>query len=251
MTTPPDEHDLNDLTRFQVSGQAGDFLFEEGDHGKELFIVQDGQVELLTGQADERHQLVVLKTGDVFGEDGLFGDDARPCFARGVTDFRVLKIDAAALEQIIREDPDVAMGIMQQLAVRRSWAKTSAVLGPTPAQPPAVAAAPEPAGPPRLVLPDGDTTFPLVELEEAVVGRINRSTGVTPEVDLTDFDAERSLSRQHARIVQRDGRFYVREEKKTQNGTFVNGKRIKTGVDVELADGDRVRFGLIKTVFRG
>jgi hypothetical protein len=250
MTTPPAEHDLNDLSRFQASGQAGDFLFKEGDEGAELFILQDGQVELLKAQGDDHRQLVVLKTGDVFGEDGLFGDDPHPVSARGVTDFRVLRIDAVALEQIIREDAGVAVGIMRQLAVRRPWAKTWAA----PVQAEASSAAvsdPEPAGPPRLVLSDGDRTFPLADFEDAVVGRINRATGVTPEVDLTDFDAERSLSRQHARIVQQDGRFYVREEKKTQNGTFVNGKRIKTGVDVELADGDHVRFGLIKAVFRG
>jgi len=242
MTTPSSatDHDLDDLSQFQVSGEAGDFLFSEGDAGTELFIVQDGHVELLSARADEQSQLVVLKTGDVFGEDGLFGDDTRPFSARGLTDFRVLKIDAAALEQLIREDVGVAVGIMRQLAVRRSWSKGSA-------DPPA----PEPVGPPRLLLSDGDKTFPLADLDDAVVGRVNRATGVTPEVNLTDFDTERSLSRSHARIVRRDGRFYVREEKKTQNGTFVNGKRITTGVDVELADGDRLRFGLIKAVFRG
>lgn len=35
----------------------------------------------------------------------------------------------------------------------------------------------------------------------------------------------------------------------TRNGTFVNGERIKTGVEVKLNDGDRLRFGLVETVF--
>ena len=47
----------------------------------------------------------------------------------------------------------------------------------------------------------------------------------------------------------RDGDFYVREEMGTRNGTFVNGERVQTGVDVKLASGDRLRFGLVETVF--
>jgi pSer/pThr/pTyr-binding forkhead associated (FHA) protein len=32
------------------------------------------------------------------------------------------------------------------------------------------------------------------------------------------------------------------------NGTFVNGKRIPNGEDVEIYSGDEVRFGLVKTL---
>jgi CRP-like cAMP-binding protein len=248
--TPSTNLDLDDLGRFQVSGKAGDFLFKEGDGGAELFIVQHGQVEVLKAHGDTHQQVVVLTVGDVFGEDGVFGDGPRLVSVRGVTDFGVLKIDAGALDQIVREDSGVAVAIMRQLAVR-SWSPRAAVPEQAPAVGSAVPVAPEPAGPPRIVLSDADRTFHLADLEQAVVGRLNRATGATPEIDLTDFDTERSLSRRHALIVQREGCFYVREEKKTQNGTFVNSRRVKTGVDVALADGDRLRFGLVKAVFRG
>ena len=62
-------------------------------------------------------------------------------------------------------------------------------------------------------------------------------------------DSQRSISRRHAKIFRREGRFYVREEIGTMNGTFVNGERIETGLPVEFKDGDEVRFGLVKTIF--
>jgi hypothetical protein len=246
-TTPAPDPDLDDLTRYQVSGEAGDFLFKEGDEGGALFIVQDGQIELVKTEGDDQRQLVLLGVGDVFGEDGLVGDEPRKVAARGATGFRALKIDRAAFEQMVREHPGVAIGIMKQLAVRQPWAKaaSAADTGPTRDRGPV-----EPSGPPRLVLLEGDRTLPLPEVEVAVVGRINRATGATPDVDLTDVDTERSLSRRHAEIVRREGRLHLRETKKTQNGTFVNGKRVETGVDVPLTDGDRLRFGLIKAIFR-
>ncbi len=102
--TPSTNLDLDDLSRFQVLGKAGDFLFKKGDDGAELFIVQHGQVEVLIALGDGHEQVVVLTVGDVFGEDGVFGDGPRLVSVRGVTDFGVLKIDAGALEQIVRED---------------------------------------------------------------------------------------------------------------------------------------------------
>ena len=92
--------------------------------------------------------------------------------------------------------------------------------------------------------------FPLSDRGELFVGRTDRATGFTPGVDLTPLDDKRTLSRRHAKIAEHDGRFYLWEETATRNGTFVNGSRISTGSEVELKDGDKVKFGLVETVFR-
>ena len=118
---------------------------------------------------------------------------------------------------------------------------------------PAAAAAPAPAPPSRdrvAVLVDltSSKTFKLAN-GESTIGRADRLTGFTPDIDLSSLDTQRTLSRRHAKIVSRDGDYYVREEIGTRNGTFVNGTRVQTGVDVRIASGDRVRFGMIDTVF--
>jgi diguanylate cyclase (GGDEF)-like protein len=54
---------------------------------------------------------------------------------------------------------------------------------------------------------------------------------------------EPSISRHHAVLIVRDQRPPVLRDEESTNGTFVNGRRLDPGEAVELADGDRLRFG--------
>lgn len=56
------------------------------------------------------------------------------------------------------------------------------------------------------------------------------------------FDRCENVSRRHAMIMVDDaGRATIRDEGST-NGTFVNGDRLLSGIDVRLVDGDTVRL---------
>ena len=101
----------------------------------------------------------------------------------------------------------------------------------------------------KLVHDLSSIEFFLSDGDETSVGRRDPVTGINPDIDLTPADSQRSISRRHATIFRRDGKFYVREEIGTMNGTFINEERVQTGVPVEFTDGDQVRFGLVKTVF--
>ena len=61
---------------------------------------------------------------------------------------------------------------------------------------------------------------------EALLGRFDSVTGQSPEVDLTKEDQSRNISRRHARLVVKDGKFFIAEEIGTMNGTFLNGKKL-------------------------
>jgi pSer/pThr/pTyr-binding forkhead associated (FHA) protein len=50
--------------------------------------------------------------------------------------------------------------------------------------------------------------------------------------------------------VSRDGGYFLREEIGVANGTFVNGERVATGLEVPITDGDEVKFGLVRMRFR-
>jgi FHA domain-containing protein/zinc ribbon protein len=54
-----------------------------------------------------------------------------------------------------------------------------------------------------------------------------------------------TVSRRHAVLVERDGR-YVIEDQGSLNGTFVNRRRIESA---ELADGDEVQIGKYRLTF--
>jgi len=82
--------------------------------------------------------------------------------------------------------------------------------------------------------------------EDFLVGRPDPATGTTPEINLGPYDANRTLSRRHARLLARDGVYFVREDAPTPNGTYLNEERIGTGVEMRLKPGDRLRFGTIE-----
>jgi len=95
----------------------------------------------------------------------------------------------------------------------------------------------------------GGPVFPLVG-EEVLVGRYDPVTEIQPEIDLTDIDTKRSVSRRHARLSLRDGSWYVAEEVGALNGTFVNGTRLLPGRGAPLSAGDVVAAGMVRLIFR-
>jgi CRP-like cAMP-binding protein len=255
--------DLNDLASFAMSCGAGEFVFREGDAASECFIIQDGQVELSKDLGGRPCRLALLGPGDVFGESALIDDLPRDTAAKTITEAQLLRLDRAVFDQIVREDPAVAARLAWRLAsyLRTSRATVAAAPPPEPeprtgvraaAKKSTTATASHAAAPRQAVLSvqGTQTVFVLGNKSEAVVGRVDRTTKRSPDIDLTALDTQRSLSRRHATILQKSGRYYLREEPGVTNGTFLNGKRLEAGREVELVDGARVAFGLVKTVFR-
>ena len=85
---------------------------------------------------------------------------------------------------------------------------------------------------------------------ESLIGRYDSVTGQSPEVDLTNEDSARNISRRHARFVMKDGKPYVAEEIGTMNGTFLNNQKIPTGVLTPIKDGDEFTLCRLALTFR-
>jgi pSer/pThr/pTyr-binding forkhead associated (FHA) protein len=76
----------------------------------------------------------------------------------------------------------------------------------------------------------------LLEQEETSVGR-------SPDCDV--FLDDVTVSRRHALVVRRDGRYFI-EDRGSLNGTFLNRRRIESG---PLEDGDEVQIGKYRLTF--
>ena len=85
---------------------------------------------------------------------------------------------------------------------------------------------------------------------EIIVGRADPRSKFTPDIELSSVDSQRSLSRRHVKVTRQADEFFLAEEPRVANGTFLSGERLKPGVAVAIKDGDEVCFGVIKTVFR-
>lgn len=82
---------------------------------------------------------------------------------------------------------------------------------------------------------DVQRTYPdiMIGREPVYVGKIKGESDV-----ILDSSA---VSRMHARLEQRDERFYMRDLN-SKNGTFHNGKRLEPQEQCEIAAGDRITF---------
>jgi hypothetical protein len=239
--------------------RAGDVIFRQGDVGQDMYIVQDGQVEIWLRNAsgvDER--LAVLEQGDFFGEMAVLEGEPRTAGARALTACRVLPVSGATFTKLLQENPEIAVRMMRKLSSRlrhvesrsRDRFDTTLRAHITEAPPPAEAPHARSSSSEVLLHESSGTSFPLAAGEVTMVGRPDSAAGSVPDVDLTELNSERTVSRRHARVVRRDGHFFVSEETGTMNGTFVNGQRLETGKPVEIRNGDEVGFGAVKLRFR-
>ena len=241
---------------FLIEVKAQDYVFKEGEIGTEMFIIQSGQVEILKRQSDaEERQLAVLGQGDFFGEMSILEDLPRTASVRALANCKLVQINGSTFDNMLRKNPEIAVRMMRKLSrrLRETDAMLRDVLGSDESQAPEMPSQDEPPatdrGHEKLIHDASGMELFLAAGEETSVGRRDPVTGIHPDIDLTPIDTQRSISRRHATIFRREGKFYVREEIGTMNGTFINEERVQTGVPVEFTDGDQVRFGLVKTVF--
>lgn len=267
--------DSNSFVQFA----AGDFIFNEGEEGSVMYIIESGTVEILR-RARGNKPLAELESGDFFGEMAILEDQPRFAAARAQTAVRLLRIERAQFADLVQKNFEIAVRIMRKLAARirrgedqaqqlmvelaDAKARLSAAKASAPRsesqQAPTVQAAlpgkrsetakPAPDDPPagiKLVHKDSGSEFALEPTQsEFLVGRPDPVIGVMPEINLGPLDAKRTLSRRHAKVLCEAGLWAVREEVGTTNGTTHNGKRVRTGETVPIQAGDVVRFGAIE-----
>lgn len=91
-------------------------------------------------------------------------------------------------------------------------------------------------------------SIPITE-RNVVVGRLDPKRGVSPDIDLSQFDPRMTVSRQHARIRFEENFFYI-EDLKSRNKTRL-GEQILTPLHAELLHhGDIVRIGSVQLIFK-
>jgi len=236
-----------------VTLEPGQDVFREGEAGDELYIVQEGEVELLTARGGQALRLTLLGPGEFFGEGAVLEGRRREATARTVSPCRLLRIDGPTLAELVRHHPEVGLHMIRRLSRRLATAYAVPAATSAPGEPSPEPAVAGPARSPRIVHESG-AEFPLSSETENMVGRSHPASHFTPQIDLSPLvppDAQRSLSRRHAVILREGEEFYVRELPRVANGTWVNGHKLEAGVPTRIKDGDEISFGPVKTIFRG
>ena len=100
---------------------AGDIVFREGDPPTSAFLVESGQIEILTQQEGVPLVLSVLGPGDLLGEMAVIDDAPRTATARALTESRLIEVDRTQInERIDASDPIVRALLKGQLTRYRN-----------------------------------------------------------------------------------------------------------------------------------
>ena len=100
----------------------GQIVFEQGDPGHSLYIVLRGKVRVfrLTPSGLET-TLTILGTGDLVGEFAAIDQQPRSASARAIGKCALLQMSAETFFGYIREQPNLALGLMHVLVTKTRW----------------------------------------------------------------------------------------------------------------------------------
>jgi len=98
--------------------QDGEVIVSQGEVGDCMYVVQEGQVEVLVEREGKATRVAVLGEGDIFGEMALIEREVRSATVRALGVVRVLTVDKGTFLRRIHEDPSLAYRIMQKMSHR-------------------------------------------------------------------------------------------------------------------------------------
>ena len=93
---------------------AGDIIFSEGDEANEVYIIVNGEVELLLSGSLVGHD----GEGGLVGEMALINESVRSATARARTDCTLDTINREQFLSLIQQSPDFALHVMRVMADR-------------------------------------------------------------------------------------------------------------------------------------
>ena len=98
----------------EVEAPAGWVLIEVGQPGSGMFVLEEGTVlvQLPDGRSWE------YGPGEFFGELALLTDHPRNARVRAKTDVKCLAISRRDFQELLREEPEIAVAMLPKLAAR-------------------------------------------------------------------------------------------------------------------------------------
>jgi CRP-like cAMP-binding protein len=252
----------NPFAKFLNRFKKGTVLFHEGDEGEDMYIIQNGKVAIKKRVPHGETTLAVLEKGDFFGEMAILERMPRSASAEVVEDSDLIVIQSELFGDMIKSNPEIAVRMLRKYSLRLR--ETTKQIEQLAAAGGGIRSEPAKEAPPGKAVTAGTlqtealayfisqstgNVFPVFK-SDALLGRYDSVTGMTPEIDLTNEDQSRNISRRHARLVVKDGKHFLAEEIGTMNGTFLNGQKLPNGVLTPIKDGDELILCRLALTFK-
>ncbi len=209
---------------------SGEVIYREGGPGDAVFIIKDGEIEVLRDVGGEEVRLAVLRKGAIFGEMGVLRDKPRSTTTRALGETTLVASPKETFLATFRSDNPLALPLLRMLCERLSQADSQLVeqqIYSEGARFDEVAGIHLLPASPEMKTQIGGHGIEVADLPFRV-GR-HRRPGEPASADQAELSLQspggEQISARHFAIEVNDGRLMVRDLD-SHLGTVVNGTRI-------------------------
>jgi len=83
----------------------GEIIFKEGEVGEEIYLIEEGEVEIFKEFEGKEKTIAILKEGEVFGEMSVLDGKPRSASARALKDTVLRIMNRESLIEYIKQNP--------------------------------------------------------------------------------------------------------------------------------------------------
>jgi CRP-like cAMP-binding protein len=98
--------------------EDGEIIIRQGEIGDCMYVIQEGEVEILLEEGENQVHVATRKEGEFFGEMALFDRDVRSATVRAKGGARILTVDKGNLLTRIHKDPSMAFRVLETMSNR-------------------------------------------------------------------------------------------------------------------------------------
>lgn len=101
----------------EMTLEAGDTLFEEGDKGNAVYFVAQGELDVIKQSGENSDvNLATLKTGNSIGEMSIVDDDARSATVRARTTAHLYVLSKSAFDLVVARHSRIGIKVLMGMA---------------------------------------------------------------------------------------------------------------------------------------
>jgi len=96
----------------------GEIIVHQGEVGTCMYVIQDGDVDVLKEENGIETVVNTMRKGDIFGEMAIIERTVRSSTVRASTPARVLTVDKKTFLRRVQEDPTLALSVLKIMSQR-------------------------------------------------------------------------------------------------------------------------------------
>lgn len=106
----------------------GKVVVARGEPGRAFYVIVEGAADVVSGPSADGRVEATLRSGEFFGELSLLDGEARSATVVAATPLTVVRIERTAFRRLLRQEPDLALKLLEAMARRTRAIMTAPAL---------------------------------------------------------------------------------------------------------------------------